>query len=143
MPHGLTGWATGRPQLTSLSVQVQIFAKYKRAEARVEGGWGRVESMKQVQGASVIANSPALTLASLNVALGGSGAIIELSATPIAQQLISANSLHVLPARCSRRPVQVAPINLHIHLCSFSLLGECNYRASITSTPLRHSGSAI
>ena len=99
--------------------------------------------MKQVQAAGVIANSTALTLQSLNVALGGSGASSELGSTPTAQQLISTTSLHVLPARCSRRPAQVAPINLHIHLCSFSLLGECNYRAPITSKSLRHSGFAI
>ena len=99
--------------------------------------------MKQVQAAGVIANSTALTLQSLNVALGGSGASSDLSEMPIVQQLISTNSLHVLPARCSRQPVQVAPINHYIHLCSFSLLGECNYRAPITSKSLRHSGFAI
>ena len=34
-------------------------------------------------------------------------------------------------------------INHYIHLCSFSLLGECSYRASITPASLRHRGSAI
>ena len=42
-----------------------------------------------------------------------------------------------------QRTALVAPINHHIRLCSFSLLGECSDRVSITSTSLRHSGSAI
>ena len=46
-------------------------------------------------------SSPALTVESLTVALGESGGVSELSATPIAQQLSFTTSFHVVPADCS------------------------------------------
>ena len=50
-----------------------------------------------------VANSPALTVQSWTVALGESGGAGEQSATPIAQQLSSTTSFHVVPADCSGR----------------------------------------
>ena len=51
----------------------------------------------------VVANSPALTVENLTVALVESGDASELSAMPIAQQLSSTTSFHVVPAHCSGR----------------------------------------
>ena len=52
----------------------------------------------------MVASSPALTVESLTVALGESGGVSELSATPIAQQLSSTTSFHhVMPVDCSGR----------------------------------------
>ena len=51
----------------------------------------------------MVANSPALTVENLTVALVESGDASELSATPIAQQLSSTTSFHVVPAHCSGR----------------------------------------
>ena len=50
-----------------------------------------------------VANSPALTVQSWTGALGESGGAGEQSATPIAQQLSSTTSFHVVPADCSGR----------------------------------------
>ena len=50
-----------------------------------------------------VANSPALTVQSWTVALGESGGAGEQSAAPIAQQLSSTTSFHVVPADCSGR----------------------------------------
>ena len=51
----------------------------------------------------VVANSPALTVENLTVALVESGDASELSAMPIAQQLSSTTPFHVVPAHCSGR----------------------------------------
>ena len=51
----------------------------------------------------MVANSPALTVENLTVALVESGGASELSAMPIAQQLSSTTSFHVVPAHCSGR----------------------------------------
>ena len=56
-----------------------------------------------VVAAVVVANSPALTVENLTVALVELGDASELSAMPIAQQLSSTTSFHVVPAHCSGR----------------------------------------
>ena len=60
-------------------------------------------SRHRVVAAVVVANSPALTVENLTVALVESGDASELSATPIAQQLSSTTSFHVVPAHSSGR----------------------------------------
>ena len=60
-------------------------------------------SRHRVVAAVVVANSPALTVENLTVALVESGDASELSAMPIAQQLSSTTSFHVVPAHCSGR----------------------------------------
>lgn len=67
--------------------------------------------------------------------------VSKVGATPIAQQLSSTTSFHVVPADSGlQRTALVASISIiYIHLCSFSLLGECSYHTSITSASLLHS----
>ena len=92
-----------------------------------------------------VANSPALTVQSWTVALGESGGAGEQSATPIAQQLSSTTSFHVVPADCSGRRW------LHQSIIIFACAASCClesavtscYNVSITSASLQQTGSAI
>ena len=73
-----------------------------------------------------VANSPALTVQSWTVALGESGGAGEQSATPIAQQLSSTTSFHVVPADCSGRRW------LHQSIIIFACAASCCLESAVT-----------
>ena len=73
-----------------------------------------------------VANSPALTVQSWTVALGESGGAGEQSATPIAQQLSSTTSFHVVPADCSGRRW------LHQSIIIFACAATCCLESAVT-----------
>ena len=73
-----------------------------------------------------VANSPALKVQSWTVALGESGGAGEQSATPIAQQLSSTTSFHVVPADCSGRRW------LHQSIIIFACAASCCLESAVT-----------